>query len=93
MGNRISDLEADVDRLRLELQAAEMSLNEERARAGGVAIGDIVQGTGRYAGKTIRVDFVRAFGGSKPWVKGVMKRADGSWGTRERNIFDHWVKP
>lgn len=88
----IADMEADVARLELELKVAKATLYSARMVVAGVQLGDIVVGKGRFAGKNIRVTKVDLFSSGKAWVSGNPQRADGSFGTAVRNIYDHWER-
>lgn len=87
----IASLEAEVARLRSGLMAAKKRLEEARIAACGVAVGDIVRGTGRYAGKRYRVCEIDA-SWSPPWLIANPERKDGTFGTAARNLFGNWER-
>lgn len=87
----IAELEATVARLQDELRKANQALEAARISECGVKIGDVVTGTGRYAGKTFRVAKIDAHW-SPPWLIGNPQRADGSFGTGTRNLFNSWTR-
>jgi len=82
-------LEKEVDRLRIELHAAEDRLRTAKISAIGVSPGDIVNGTGRYAGNQYRVVAIDP-SWSKAWIVGNPKRKDGTFGSAERHIYGNW---
>lgn len=86
----IKELEEEVTRCRKELGEAQRRLMAAKLAACGVSIGDVVVGTGRgYAGKLFRVSSIDP-NWSPPWLRGNPQRADGSFGTSERNLFGDW---
>jgi hypothetical protein len=86
----IAELRNDVDRLRGELEAAQHLLDCALVSATGIAIGDVVKGTDRHAGDEFKVTFVDVRFEGKPWLRGVKKRADGSWGIGVRHLYENW---
>jgi len=85
----IEALEAEVNRLRSELRAAEDRLTEAKTAICGVSIGDIVVRKGvQYRVCEIDVHWAH----SPPWLKGNQKLKNGEWGTAERNLYNEWKK-
>jgi hypothetical protein len=86
----IPELKAEVDRLRGELETAERHLNYALVAATGITVDDVVKGMGRFAGKEFRMTFIDVRFSGKPWLRGRMRRTDGSWGTGERHLYENW---
>jgi len=83
-------LKANVARLISELEAAERHLNYALCDATGITVDDIVKGTGRFNGDEFKVTFIDVRFEGKPWLQGVKRRADGSWGTGTRHLYENW---
>lgn len=92
VSHAIAELEATVARLQDELRKANQALEAARIAECGVKIGDIVIGTAKHRGKKFKVSEIDARW-SPPWLKGNPQRADGSFGTGERHLFDSWMRP
>lgn len=88
MTDSIDELADLVDTLTEALEVAKKRLHAAKIAVAGVAVGDIVIGAN---GKRYRVCDVDPCW-SKAWVKGNPQRADGKFGTAERNLFDRWTK-
>lgn len=88
----IPELKAAVAKLRADLETAERHLNYALVAATGITIDDIVKGTGRFAGQEFRVTFIDVRFSGKPWLQGRKRRADGSWGTGERHLYENWER-
>jgi len=74
------------------LRVAKERLHKAQCDAVGIAIDDIVIGTGRrHAGKRFKVCKIEPIC-SKPWVSGYPERVAGGWSTQVRNLFDNWTK-
>lgn len=70
----------------------EAALHAARIAACGIAIGDVVLGTGfKTKGKPYRVADI-SFVGRKPWVKGHPARDRGDWSKATMNLYDEWEK-
>lgn len=93
MNSTIKAHEVEIARIEHELESAKERLHQTRVALTGVAVGDVVQGTGRLSGKMFRVTEHSYVGldGRYKWLSGNPQRADGSFGTAVRNIYDHWV--
>ena len=87
----ISALTADIERLENECRAAKERLHKEQCEAAGIAIGDIVIGTDRLAGRRFKVCKIETVC-SKPWVSGYPERVGGGWSIAVRNLYGHWTK-
>lgn len=85
----ILDLEVEVERLRSELREAERLLRDARIKVTGVAVGDIVRHSRNK--KLFRVARVEPHSHST-WLMGNPQRADGTFGTAERHLFDEWER-
>jgi hypothetical protein len=90
--SNISELRAAVKRLRGELEDASANLTAALVAETGITIGDIVRGTGRFEGAEFSVTFVDVRWDGKPWLHGVKRRADGSWGTGTRHLYENWER-
>ena len=88
----IKALQWDVERLETELQVAKERLHKARCDAAGIAIGDIVIGTGRYSGKRFKVCKIEPFSDDDAWISGHPERVSGGWSTAVRNVYGHWTK-
>ena len=89
----IATLRANIKRLEQELRDAKDALHSALVDLTGVPIGTIVRGTRRRAGKIFRVtghSYIRDDG--KCWLEGNPQRADGSFGTSVRSIYDDWER-
>ncbi len=59
----------------------------------GVSVGTVVLYDGvEYRVAAVEINDYSDYVKYKPWVRGNIKRKDGSWGTGERNLFANWVK-
>lgn len=85
-------LSAEVDKARAELNHRVLLLQNYRESRAGVKQGDIVRHSGgQYPGMEFRVTNVWVWEtGSTAWVRGAMKKKDGTWGIAERNLYSHW---
>jgi hypothetical protein len=90
--SNIPELEAMVERLEAELETAQRHLTYARVAATGMTVDDIVKGTGRFVGQEFKVTFIDARWGGKPWLEAVKRRADGSWGTGVRHLYENWER-
>lgn len=91
MTKTIPELKADVERAKTVLETAERHLTWALQAATGITVDDIVKGTKRFAGQEFKVTFIDVrFGGGRPWLRGVKRRANGSWGVGERYLFNDW---
>lgn len=102
----IEQLKKHVEAARSRKLAAEQSLSDAEAAlhaaqcaAFGIAVWDIVCATGfQYAGKVYRVYSIDRFSENRdgtlqrPWVSGNPMRADGTFGTSVKNLYDDWEK-
>lgn len=80
-------LQANVDRLTIELTEAKERLTRAKIDASGIAIGDVVEKNGKhYRVCEIDVEW------TTPWVKGNLRLKDGSWGVGVHNVFGDWRK-
>ncbi len=84
----ITELEATIARLQNELRLAHQALEAALLAECDIKIGDIVTGKD---GKKFRVAEIDPKW-SPPWLKGNPQRADGSFGTGVRNLFDSWTR-
>lgn len=85
----IETLKARVKKLKAELTAASEELLNAEIAATGMNVGDIVIWKGKEA-KVTKID--PWLSSSKPWLKGLVKTKDGSWGKAERSLYGEWEK-
>lgn len=87
-------LSAEVDIAREKLNHRVLLLRSYRESRAGVKPGDIVRhSAGLYPGMVFKVTEVRVWeSGTTAWVRGAMKKKDGTWGTGIKNLYSHWEK-
>jgi hypothetical protein len=88
----IEELERRVAALQDELRAAQAALHQARLDACPVKVGMTVRRTGQFSG-LFMVAEVRpetAWGDKMPWVVGNPQKADGTWGTARRYLYDRY---
>ncbi|VVE28915.1 hypothetical protein PEP31012_03564 [Pandoraea eparura] len=83
---REMDLMSQVADLRQKLRRAEIALADERVRACGVKVGDIVT----HKGEPYRVCSVKPMGFAV-WVKGNPRKKNGEFGNSVRALYGDWM--
>lgn len=91
----IDDLYRKVISLTYQLAAAKESLTNAKLEACELKLGMVVT----YRGKEFRVTGIDVehwnhakpiVEWNKPWAVGNPRKADGSWGIADRNLYSHW---
>jgi hypothetical protein len=86
--SEIEALKARVKKLEEDLKAASAELLNAEIAATGISVGDIVI----WKGKEVKVTRVRPWVNlGKPWIYGLLKVKDGSWGKAERALYSDWT--
>lgn len=80
----IEQLEAEVTRLKEELQRARVRLDEARIAALPWKIGDIIEATTANDVASSQHRIIAVYNAKCGWPYVVSRRADGSWGRRGR---------
>lgn len=93
MNAEIKILQERESKLRAELNETQTALSNalvaEASEIYGVYIGDVV----RVQDREYRVVKINPNYDYRPWLVGIPKRKDGTFGTAERNLFSaNWVK-
>ena len=86
---QVQALQGRVVELRGRLTCAQAALHEAKLAECGIKIGDIVQ-IDNAQRRRLRVTKIDPNHPSRPWVSGNPERADGTFGTAVRNIYDSW---
>ena len=82
----IEIVEAELADVKSRMRELWQELHELRMDKAGVHVGDVV----RTKKGEARVTSVDTQWTGQPWIKGVLRRKDGSWGSREQHFFSHW---
>ena len=91
----LESLEQKRGELKKELSKLNSEIKKERLRIikeiHGVSIDSIV----KSRDKEYKVTYIDTgwwtIRGSKPWLRGVIKRKDGTWGTRIFHLYSDWT--
>ena len=80
---RLKELDAEAGVIKTWIQRRKEELFKERH---GVGIGDLVRSSA--CGKVFRITSIEPR--FEKWCSGVMQRKDGTFGTHEYNLYQHW---
>lgn len=85
----IPELQSEIKILKAKLSDLELELRAARIVKSGVSIGDLVL----YRNEEYRVTYHKLFReDDRPWLTGVKKKQDGTWGVREVHLYGDWKK-
>lgn len=80
-------------KLRLKLREVEDQLFLARCNSHGVHLGDVVEArTNKDVWLDTKITKISFHESGKPWISGLMKTKNGSWGAIERQWFSDWRK-
>jgi hypothetical protein len=85
---KLEDLKERQRELAVELSAVQKEIHELECLSLGLHVGGIVL----YLGKEYKIVKIETFA-NPPWVTGVPRKKDGTWGIGHRNLFGAWRKP
>jgi hypothetical protein len=85
--NDIEQLEQRRQEVAAELDAINSEIKRLKVEATGIKIGQAVY----YKGAQYKVVYIDVRWSGKPWLTGVKLKRDGTWGTGERYMYNHWL--
>lgn len=86
--DEIERLSKIIEKTESELRTTKGRLFDLKCEAAGIHIGDVAQSTKdpKLVVRVTKIDFVL----DKPFVGGVLRKKDGTFGKTKRNLLDDW---